>query len=306
METVLTASNDSAPKENLFNGIALFLTILCISLGAWNFTISSNLNFPSLDGLAKRIASGIVFSDAPKEVVAEVDLEPVTVVAEKPRASFACMNREGFNPLALFHREQRKARWEAPGSLNEYIRRYQAVCINEMRRSGVLASVKMAQGILESRAGRSGLTITQGNNFGIRYGKSTRNHYLVVGPGDKKWNDAGESAAFCSYADPAHSFIHHTDYLQTRRYRWLYTVEDFNYRTFSAGLKACGYATDPNYHKKLVDIIEENELWRLDQMVYDNPEWFAEFLDALKQYEGDEPIASSHYSNFERYYSQLL
>lgn len=177
-----------------------------------------------------------------------------------------------------------------------YIEKYEALAAEEMMRTHIPASIKLAQGILESKAGRSRLATSANNHFGIKCKK--RKGYKTDGviddndfyhdalaydceqhADDHKWD------RFEMYETPEISYYRHSNLLtQMDRYNWLldkyktgqnYTVSKkwFNqevvpyYAAWAIGLKESGYATSKTYAQKITYIIETYELWRVDYSV---------------------------------------
>lgn len=147
----------------------------------------------------------------------------------------------------------------AQSSLEEYIRKYQMLAIEEMGRSGIPASIKMAQAILESGNGNSQLSRKSNNHFGIKC-KSNWQGQRVYHDDDEK----GE--CFRKYKSVEESYIDHTNFLVGNpRYAFLFKLPPDDYAGWAKGLKDAGYATNRHYDKALIRIIEENQLYKLDQ-----------------------------------------
>ncbi len=138
-----------------------------------------------------------------------------------------------------------------------YIERYAGLAVEEMYRSGVPASITLAQGLLESRYGLSDLAVKGNNHFGIKCHNWN---------GKKMYHDDDRSnECFRVYGSPEESFRDHSDFLRYRdRYKFLFDLEPTDYRGWAHGLKKAGYATDPAYPKKLIRLIEEYELHKYD------------------------------------------
>lgn len=140
----------------------------------------------------------------------------------------------------------------------EYIDRYQLLAIEEMNRSGIPASIKMAQACLESSNGNSPLSKMSNNHFGIKC-KSTWTGKTV------KYDDDEKNECFRKYNTVEESFIDHTNFLMANpRYFSLFQLNHDDYVGWANGLKKAGYATAPDYAQRLIKIIEENQLYRLD------------------------------------------
>ena len=127
-----------------------------------------------------------------------------------------------------------------------------------MVRSGVPASITLAQGMLESGSGMSKLA-TQGNNhFGIKCHKGWEGKSMKV-------DDDAPNECFRVYSSVADSYKDHSDFLRYRdRYKFLFDLERTDYKGWAYGLKKAGYATDPGYPAKLIKYIEEYKLYKYD------------------------------------------
>ena len=141
-----------------------------------------------------------------------------------------------------------------------YIEKYSALAVEEMYRSGIPASITLAQGLLESGNGRSELALKSNNHFGIK----CHNNW----EGKKVYHDDDEKGeCFRKYPKPEDSYRDHSDFLRYRaRYRFLFDYPVTDYRAWAFGLKKAGYATDPAYPTKLIKLIEDYELYRFDSI----------------------------------------
>ena len=141
----------------------------------------------------------------------------------------------------------------------EYISRYMPIAIAHMERYGIPASITMAQGILESDCGNSLLSMKSNNHFGI---KCKRNW-----TGDKVYHDDdAKGECFRSYPSVEASYRDHAEFLDSQpRYDSLFAYSPTDYKSWARGLKAAGYATAPDYAQRLCRIIEEAQLFLLDQ-----------------------------------------
>lgn len=145
-------------------------------------------------------------------------------------------------------------------SRKEYIDMYKDIAIREMHRSGIPASITMAQGCLESGNGNSSLARRSNNHFGIK----CRNDWkgARVYHHDDKLNEC-----FRKYKTVEESYIDHTNFLvENKRYFHLFNLSHKDYRGWAVGLKKAGYATDPNYAHSLIKIIEDENLQLLDEV----------------------------------------
>jgi hypothetical protein len=142
-------------------------------------------------------------------------------------------------------------------SVDEYIDTYAELAISEMKRSGIPASITLAQGILESANGNSTLATEGNNHFGIK---------CHDWEGGKMYHDDdAKGECFRKYGSAHESYIDHTDFLMTRsRYGFLFDYESTDYENWAKGLSKAGYATDPNYPERLISLIERYNLHLYD------------------------------------------
>lgn len=147
-----------------------------------------------------------------------------------------------------------------PASAYDYIERWKDVAINEMRRTGVPASITLAQGMIESGYGRSRLAVEANNHFGIKC------HNGWTGPTIKHHDDR-RNECFRKYRNAEESFRDHSDFLRTTpRYSFLFSLEPTDYKAWAKGLKKAGYATNPDYDNMLIRKIEEYGLYEYDRV----------------------------------------
>lgn len=143
----------------------------------------------------------------------------------------------------------------------DYIDKYSDLAIKEMKRTGVPASITLAQGILESNAGQSVLAMKGNNHFGIKCHNDWRGKTM-------KMDDNAPKECFRVYPNAEASFRDHSDFLRSRdRYKSLFELKQTDYKGWARGLKKAGYATDPGYADKLITLIEDYELYRFDKGV---------------------------------------
>ncbi len=151
-------------------------------------------------------------------------------------------------------------------NIEVYIDQYQDIAISEMERTGVPASIKLAQGILESNAGRSTLARKANNHFGIKCGSRWRGKKHYRKDDDYKKGKLVKSC-FRSYRNARSSYTAHSNFLlENSRYDFLFDLKKTDYKRWAKGLKKAGYATSRTYEKKLIRIIEEYELHKYDRM----------------------------------------
>jgi LysM repeat protein len=135
-----------------------------------------------------------------------------------------------------------------------YIQLYKEAAMAEMLRSGVPASITLAQGMLESGYGESDLCKRSNNHFGIKCKENWT--------GEKVYHDDDEKGeCFRAYPTAADSYKDHSDFLKTRPwYAFLFKLDLTDYEGWAKGLKKAGYATEKDYPKKLMEIINNYDL----------------------------------------------
>lgn len=135
-----------------------------------------------------------------------------------------------------------------------YIEQYKTIAMEQEKTYGIPAAITMAQGLLESSAGKSELATEANNHFGI---KCTSDWHWETYHHD----DDEQAECFRKYYHAEDSFIDHSLFLKNRkRYAPLFELDSTDYKAWAQGLKQCGYATDPNYPQKLIRLIERYHL----------------------------------------------
>lgn len=138
-----------------------------------------------------------------------------------------------------------------------YIHQYKDIAIEQMLKHGIPASITLAQGLLESGAGRSSLATRGNNHFGIKCHDWTGASMHL--------DDDERNECFRVYRNTRDSYEDHSLFLKRSRYSGLFQLKITDYKGWARGLKACGYATNPQYATKLIEIIETYELYKLDK-----------------------------------------
>lgn len=140
-----------------------------------------------------------------------------------------------------------------------YIEKYYSLAIDEQVRSGIPAAVTLAQGVLETEAGKSELACSANNHFGIK----CKSDYA----GEKFFHDDdAPKECFKMYRCAEDSYKDHSDYLKRNpRYSPLFTLSQTDYASWAVCLKKCGYATNPQYAQRLIKLIED---FKLQQYTY--------------------------------------
>ena len=159
-----------------------------------------------------------------------------------------------------------------------YIEQWKATALQNQADYGIPASIIMAQALLESGAGTSELALNARNHFGI---KCTSDWFGGV----YYYDDDSEGECFRQYSDAAESFKDHALFLQRPRYATCFEIAIEDYEGWAYRLKACGYATDPGYAKKLIKLIEDYKLNELN----DAPAELNETTEPRKEEPKEEP-----------------
>lgn len=166
-------------------------------------------------------------------------------------------------------------RWNQTYQL--YINQYKDLAIREMLQYRIPASITLAQAVFESGAGRSRLAMLGNNHFGIKCHDWTGRTIAE--------DDDALGECFRAYDHPLQSFEDHSKFLvNSSRYRRLFSLSMEDYRGWAHGLKACGYATNPRYANKLIELIELYKLY-----VYDGA---TSYDHAMVEYSGNQTVVN--------------
>jgi len=139
-----------------------------------------------------------------------------------------------------------------------YIKQYRSLALTEQQKYGIPASITLAQGLLESQAGKSVLATTANNHFGIKCSDWTGDHVYQ--------DDDQKHECFRKYPSVYASYEDHSEFLLTRsRYASLFLLPSTDYKGWAQGLQNAGYATNKNYANQLINIIEKYNLGGLDK-----------------------------------------
>lgn len=182
--------------------------------------------------------------------------------------------------LALFV----PAIWGRDDAYTRYIEEYSTMAMEQQSAHGIPASITLAQGLLESRAGQSSLASQGNNHFGINCHKGWEGDTLLR-------NDDAANECFRAYSSAAQSFEDHSRFLLKPRYKPLFDNDVTDYISWAHGLKACGYATDPNYAMRLITIIERYGLYLYDTDAHKKAEEDTGFIREMLM--GKHPVRKS-------------
>ena len=156
-----------------------------------------------------------------------------------------------------------------------YINQYKDLAIEQMKRYHIPASITLAQGLFESRAGQSEFALRSNNHFGIKC------HSTWQGKRTYKRDD-NPNDCFRSYPSARDSYEDHSLFLKGKRYQRLFALRYDDYRGWAKGLQLSGYATNKGYANMLIKTIEDYELYTFDHGEY--PSW----------YKGDRSFTPTH------------
>ena len=141
----------------------------------------------------------------------------------------------------------------------EYIDRYKHIAVEQMERYGIPASIKLAQALFESDNGNSRLAREANNHFGIKC-KSNWTGQTI------SHTDDAPDECFRKYPSVEESYRDHSEFLdKSARYQDLFKLDPTDYKGWAHGLQKAGYATNPQYAQQLIKIIEDYQLFLLDE-----------------------------------------
>ena len=192
--------------------------------------------------------------------------KPKTTTTKKPVAQNP--STKSTTPKASGENKGNEVQLEATSNIRTYddeiklyISNFQEIAKNNMKSHGIPASITLAQGILESGAGKGKLAQAANNHFGIKC------HTGWTGESVKHDDDAAQEC-FRKYNHPSESYRDHSLFLTSRsRYANLFKLDKGDYEAWAKGLKDAGYATDRKYPDKLIGLIERFELYKYDNEV---------------------------------------
>lgn len=167
----------------------------------------------------------------------------------------------------------------------QYIQKFAKYAVEEMELYKIPASIKLAQGILETGGGQSRLAQEGKNHFGIKCKEDWTGRTM-------KHTDDAPNECFRVYDDPKQSYRDHSIFLATRKYyTGLFKLDPKDYRAWAYGLKKAGYATNPQYAQILISRIEKYRLYEFDQLSSNAVE--GKLLAMYPGYKSDEIIVKT-------------
>ena len=222
------------------------LTILGVfAFFALKKDLNFNINFNSNKAMAAR---------AYNQPVARTTALSVSdnLVADNAGSIFSTPQKPKRKPIVMTEKTKKQL---------AYVKRFAKVAQEEMRQFNIPASIKLAQALIETNAGESPLATKNNNHFGIKCfsSKCKKGHC-------SNFSDDSHKDFFRKYSSSWESFRAHSKLLTYKRYKHLTKLEPTNYEDWAIGLKKAGYATDKNYHTKLIQLIEDLHLDEYDQL----------------------------------------
>lgn len=147
-------------------------------------------------------------------------------------------------------------RWNQ--AYQQYFDQYKDLAIEQMKKYRIPASITLAQGVFESGAGKSSLARRGNNHFGIKcHGWRGATVY---------YDDDAKDECFRAYRNVYESYEDHSRFLVNgQRYSGLFRLSITDYKGWARGLKAAGYATNPKYADRLIEIIQLYRLYEYDR-----------------------------------------
>lgn len=178
-----------------------------------------------------------------------------------PKKATPLLKKEDFNTIETENLVATSNIHVSKNTVEDYIDLYSGVAMQSMKMYGIPASIKLAQGILESGSGNGTLCRTANNHFGIKCKEEW------TGESVSHTDDAPDEC-FRKYQSALESYNDHSEFLANRPfYKDLFTLDKSDYSSWAKGLKKAGYATDPKYPSKLISIIERYRLYEYDEQV---------------------------------------
>ena len=143
-----------------------------------------------------------------------------------------------------------------------FFEKYAPIAMEQQQKYGIPASVTLAQMYIESAGGTSRLAVEGNNYFGIKCSRD----WLAAGKPYSLHNDDKPNEKFCNYSSVDESIEHHSRLLMGDRYKRCRRYDSTDYHNWLVAIKACGYATAPDYVKKLEGMIKQYKLYLFDRI----------------------------------------
>ena len=209
-------------------------------------------------GSSKTVVNAPKSKPIPKKVVIVPKKTDLIIVENKPKVEIKTPKNTTNDSQVLEATSKVKVTNQM---VLDYIAKYKEIAKNSMQQFGVPASITLSQALLESGSGMGSLCLQANNHFGIKCRKDW------TGP-SVKYDDDALQECFRKYDDPKDSFKDHSQFLLSKPwYAKLFKLDIKDYKAWAKGLKAAGYATDPLYPQKLINLIEKYKLYDVDNEV---------------------------------------
>ena len=276
-------------KNNWLNGIIFVLTLYLVLMKMGESTASfddsvaasatnatgQRANLPQKNFKQKEVAQASLIASALKEnndnvgdnVGEDKGLGVVEVLPQRVAKPVKSAYANGGNDANLF---DNVSIFVAPERANaavvkskkdkcwDYVRRFIGIAKSEKQKFGIPVSITLAQGLLESDAGDSRLTRAANNHFGVKTFNKRVPHVVM--------KDDSPTDKFKKYDSAWESYRDHSLLLMRDHYKPLQYLSKTDYVSWAKGLQKAGYATDPQYAAKLIKIIENLQLFKLDEV----------------------------------------
>lgn len=276
----VTLHNWESTRKFLFSWKGI-LVIICISYFSFkevsfDFGLSEAISSTSEMGMLPEVADYTDKSPSISSVVRNISQtihEPVATVATTTKSKVASTISSDlantYSNLTYTDPKLSATSSSAPASSSvaakrkkqrAYVARYADSAIKEMKKYGIPASITLAQGLIESNCGESRLAKNNNNHFGIKCFSRTcgRGHC-------SNFTDDTHKDFFRKYKSSWESYRSHSILLQKDRYKPLFKLSKTDYKGWARGLKKAGYATDPLYADKLINLIQALDLHEYDK-----------------------------------------
>ena len=233
---------------------------------------ASNLDLEEIRGnegfLLKILALGIlVFLLFHKELAVSFSLGNTANSSEKAQLNMLSPTEQKEDALFLSteqifgNTQHQSTAKQYQAACKAYVDRFAKVAVREMELYGIPASITLAQGLLESNAGKSKLVTKNKNHFGLKcFSRSCKKGHC------SNYNDDHHKDFFRIFETDWASYRAHSKFLTKKRYQHLLQLKSTDYKGWAYGLQKAGYATDKRYANKLIRLIKAFKLHKYDSM----------------------------------------
>lgn len=244
-----------------FEGLTFIWSIVKSILVFFYQLITKKKSRPFVKFALAGIIIYIVFGGISNSVETSSEPAVITKKEELPKGTeskFEMIPTSYSKKIVIASPEPKRLNHQQNAKVLAYIDRFENVAKTEMNKFGIPASIKMAQALLETNVGSSKLCLKNNNHFGIKCFSKVCSHGHCANMSDDHHKDF-----FRKYATSWESWRDHSKFLNRDRYVHLQEYGN-DYKKWAKGLQKAGYATDKNYSKKLIKLIEKYRLYELD------------------------------------------